>query len=332
MKKTVLIAASSLMTGALILSPPALSKEIKQGGVVEVAKSTLPDWFIGFLVKESITGINNSKSQGEERINGSHKLKIKVSDINLDTVLIPGKLEGKAIILAHQYKGNKEYMLPQADFLHETGYTVILFDFRAHGKSDGNLISFGRYEKEDLEAVVSYARRSGYKKVGVLGVSMGASAALLSGNLDAVVADSPYAWLSERFYQDRGTVFGIQLRVWGVKLKDNDYMRIGEELAETLGFDVTKFSSEMLKNIATQNPPTLLIHADNDRVIPIRHSEEINKVRKNSHLWRIDSCQLNPSRQKECHIPFTIDSLYGIQEPFMGEYQERVIRFFNENL
>ena len=39
MKKTVLIAASSLMTGALILSPPALSKEIKLGGVVEVAKS-----------------------------------------------------------------------------------------------------------------------------------------------------------------------------------------------------------------------------------------------------------------------------------------------------
>ncbi len=58
----------------------------------------------------------------------------------------------------------------------QAGYDVAVFDFRGHGQSRG-LYTFGRYEPEDLKAVMQFVR-PGYPKVGVLAFSLGASIAI----------------------------------------------------------------------------------------------------------------------------------------------------------
>ena len=61
------------------------------------------------------------------------------------------------------------------------GYDVIIFDFRGHGKS-GGLYAWSAKEYLDVDAVLDYAVGQGYKHIGVLGFSLGASSAVIAAS------------------------------------------------------------------------------------------------------------------------------------------------------
>src|SRR5438128_719174 len=67
------------------------------------------------------------------------------------------KSENKAsIILVHGYKSSRDEMLNEAQMLHNHGYGSILVELRAHGESDGELITFGVKEVQDVDAAYQY--------------------------------------------------------------------------------------------------------------------------------------------------------------------------------
>ena len=81
--------------------------------------------------------------------------------------------------------------------LHRAGFNVLMFDFRAHGLSDGKLVTFGALEQRDLLGALDFlARERGVVCAGVLGFSMGAGVALLVAAQDerigAVVVDGAF--------------------------------------------------------------------------------------------------------------------------------------------
>ncbi|HUS17633.1 MAG TPA: alpha/beta fold hydrolase, partial [Chloroflexia bacterium] len=91
------------------------------------------------------------------------------------------------ILLAHGYPANREQMIPQAAFLYEAGYSVLLLDFRAWGTSDGDRTTFGLRESDDLSAAMDYltARSDlGHPRFGGLGVSLGAGLMVLGAAHD----------------------------------------------------------------------------------------------------------------------------------------------------
>src|SRR5882672_1925461 len=57
--------------------------------------------------------------------------------------LLPGVKAGGAILLMHGVRANRSSMLGRARFLSQAGYSVLLFDFQAHGESTGKHITFG---------------------------------------------------------------------------------------------------------------------------------------------------------------------------------------------
>ena len=59
------------------------------------------------------------------------------------------------------------------------GLTLFAFDCAGSGRSEGDYVSLGFWEKDDLKCVVDHLRRNGVKKIGVWGRSMGAVTALL---------------------------------------------------------------------------------------------------------------------------------------------------------
>lgn len=102
----------------------------------------------------------------------------------------------KAIVLASGYTETRWNVLKYALFLHQAGYTLLLFDPRGTGESDGELYAFGAYEPEDIHSAIKYLKSKNYKKIGLFGHSNGATAALIAASQDdilAVVADSPFA-------------------------------------------------------------------------------------------------------------------------------------------
>ena len=51
--------------------------------------------------------------------------------------LIPGTKGAGAVALMHGYRGDRTQLINRAPFLHQAGYTILAFDFQAHGESGG---------------------------------------------------------------------------------------------------------------------------------------------------------------------------------------------------
>ena len=105
--------------------------------------------------------------------------------------------EAPVIMLTHGTPGNRMSMLPRAAFLYKHGYNVLLFDFQSYGLSQGVMSTLGMVESEDILAAISFLHGlpdTMYSKIGVLGLSMGATAAVLaasrSSDILALVAES----------------------------------------------------------------------------------------------------------------------------------------------
>jgi uncharacterized protein len=110
---------------------------------------------------------------------------------------IPGRPGGGAVVLMHGVQGNRLHMVPRARLLAAAGFSVLLFDFQAHGESTGNRITFGRLEGLDARAAVAFVRRRlPAERVGAIGSSLGGAAALLGPGplpVDALVLESIYS-------------------------------------------------------------------------------------------------------------------------------------------
>ena len=164
---------------------------------------------------------------------------------------LPAKSEPKAVVIvAHGYPANREDMLPHAIILQKAGYACLMFDFRAHGHSEGKISSAGSAETLDMIAALDYLEtRSDIRhlSVGVLGQSMGAAVAIMTAAKDerikAVAAEASYPHLQDalearfRFVLGRGSkLIALPVKWWAQKWMDfepqdvspiNDVGRIG---------------------------------------------------------------------------------------------------------
>ncbi|MGF1505287.1 MAG: alpha/beta fold hydrolase [Chloroflexi bacterium] len=111
---------------------------------------------------------------------------------------------GATIIMAHGFTGNRATMLDEMQVLAEAGYGLIAVDHRAHGRSEGELVTFGYEEQLDLEAAYAYLLEQpdvDPERIGVYGESMGASAVLFfaadNPAVEAVVVQTPYASITD---------------------------------------------------------------------------------------------------------------------------------------
>jgi len=76
--------------------------------------------------------------------------------------------------------GSGSYLLLAKNFLDE-GYNVLIFDFRAHGQSAGQIISFGDHERRDVLGAVRWLRTSqpqSCRRIVGVGIDTGAAALL----------------------------------------------------------------------------------------------------------------------------------------------------------
>lgn len=120
-------------------------------------------------------------------------------NIRLSAWYTPPK-NGAVILVAHGYGGSRPEHYHALFASH--GYGVVSWDFRAHGESEGEFTSLGYYETLDVKAALDFAlSQPGVKHVGGWGGSMGAvtmiRAAAQYPEIEALVADSPFATLEE---------------------------------------------------------------------------------------------------------------------------------------
>ncbi len=115
-----------------------------------------------------------------------------------DGWFFPGLKSAPAVILCPAYQSSRGEVLTLAAALQDHQYNVFLFDFSAHGSSDGRT-TLGFQEVAELRAAMDAVANRGdvdAQRFGVWGVNLGAYVAIAEAEGDprvrALAADSPY--------------------------------------------------------------------------------------------------------------------------------------------
>ena len=155
------------------------------------------------------------------------------------------------------------------------GINLCVFDFAGSGQSEGEYISLGHYEQQDVKLVIDYIEKiPGVGKIGLWGRSMGAATTLLYSHKDkrvsAICMDSPFA-------DFRRLAKEMCLNV----------IRMPDFLLETAINIVSRtvkkknhFDIDTLKPIEAAKvteTPAIFVHGKSDELIPIQHTIDIGE-------------------------------------------------------
>jgi pimeloyl-ACP methyl ester carboxylesterase len=125
-------------------------------------------------------------------------------------VWIPTAGSDKAVIILHGHDSSHDFDVYRAPALQAAGFNVLLFDFRAHGRSEGTMKTFGYKERLDVLGAIDFLHARQMKHIGLLGFSYGGMAAMLTApicpDVQAVISDGgptrlmtgAGAWAAER--------------------------------------------------------------------------------------------------------------------------------------
>lgn len=109
-----------------------------------------------------------------------------------------------AVVLAHDFGGDRQQLLPLVRPLHEAGMVVLLLSMRGGASTTPVGQTFGLNESMDINASVEMLRRRAYidpRLIAVAGIGTGATAALLAAENDpqiaALVLENPVSSFDE---------------------------------------------------------------------------------------------------------------------------------------
>lgn len=115
------------------------------------------------------------------------EVQIKTSDgLTLQAWYIPGSKPGLKAIVFHCASCSRGNTLKEARLLYDRGFTMLLFDQRGHGNSQGHLNSLGPLETRDMRAALDYFNSRTPLTEGsvfVTGQSLGAILSVMAGGL-----------------------------------------------------------------------------------------------------------------------------------------------------
>lgn len=112
------------------------------------------------------------------------QISLKSSDSLELNAWLSGNNKKDIVILMPGIGANSSFMTDRAAIYLKNGFSVLLPDFRATGKSEGDVISFGWNERLDLVACYKWLRAQGYENIAAHGCSLGAAA--IAYSLDSV--------------------------------------------------------------------------------------------------------------------------------------------------
>lgn len=166
-------------------------------------------------------------------------------------------------------------LLPWALGLASEGYRAIMVDYRGHGDSTGQYMTYGLREALDLRQAVEVLRdrRILEDPLVFFGISMGAATALLTAaeldKLTAIVAIEPYADAAEAIH---GVGRGINPNL-SAFVSDERMGKAIDRASTMIGHEIRKIRPvEIMDQIHT---PVLFIHGQSDSWIPPKHSMEL---------------------------------------------------------
>jgi len=177
------------------------------------------------------------------------------------------------VIYLHGNASSRLEALHTIEALLPVNITLFCFDFAGCGKSQGDYISLGWHERDDVDSVINYLRESGtVSTIGLWGRSMGAVSALMHADRDpsiaGIVADSSFSdmrKLTEELIKNHTKL--PKLVVSGAM------SLIKKTIKSKGGFDLD--SLVPLNNVSESFMPALFVAGKEDKYIDPRHTKDL---------------------------------------------------------
>jgi pimeloyl-ACP methyl ester carboxylesterase len=186
------------------------------------------------------------------------------------------------IIYCHGNAGNKIDIIEIFEFL-LWDFNICSFDFSGAGHSEGDFVTLGFFEKDDIKAVVDFLRNElNIQKIILYGRSMGAVSSLryaeMDPNIKAIVLDSPFSSFPNLCGEILSNKFYIPNMVSSVLIS----MARDRILQRVENFDINDFVP--YSNAKKVQVPTIMIHGKQDSLVSVEHSKIIfEKLHKNTY-------------------------------------------------
>jgi pimeloyl-ACP methyl ester carboxylesterase len=197
--------------------------------------------YLGFVMRNVYRSLNPVRSI--VHFDPLKELGLDFKDVSFpsrDGVMLSGwfmpSRNGGTVVLTHGIGGNRLDVMPATKVLVEQGFGVLLYDLRAHGRSTGNLGTWGWVEVNDFHGAVDYLLSHSDVdpyRIGAMGFSLGGQitirAAAENGSVRAVIAEDPspavlsdhpmpsgYSWRKLYNYPGLWLVYHLQSAASGV--------------------------------------------------------------------------------------------------------------------
>ncbi len=207
------------------------------------------------------------------------------------------------IIIMHGWGSNSELMLPIATTFYHAGINVLLLDSRCHGKSSGDTYSALPRFTEDIIYSIETAKKSlpFNGKIILLGHSVGAGAVLYAASqrndISAIISISAFGspqWLMTRYFKNfklpSPLIHFLLLYIqWVIEHKFSQIAPINT-----------------IKKISV---PTLIVHGNQDKTVPIEDAYAIQKNNSNGYLLTIEEASHDSVDKIETHGQLLINFL-----------------------
>jgi dipeptidyl aminopeptidase/acylaminoacyl peptidase len=199
---------------------------------------------------------------------------------------IPGT-NGATVMYEHGSPGGRQDGLFEAEFLHRHGYNVLMGSFRAHDESDGELVSFGYREVNDIAAWHQYLLSRDDvdpTRIAILGESMGGGTGILytaaHENVRAMVAVSAFALTQETvetfIEYEQGTP------TWLTPVLAGFFVFWGERAAD---FDSEALNTDVVVGQISPRPLLIIHGGSEDKIDPENGQQLYDAAGEPKEFW-----------------------------------------------
>jgi uncharacterized protein len=203
--------------------------------------------------------------------------------LTLRGVWIPAAGSNKAVIILHGHGTSHDFDVYRAPDLHEAGFNLLLYDFRAHGRSDGKRMTFGYEEQRDVLGAIEFLHQRGMEHIGLLGFSYGGMISMILGakypGVEAIISDGGPARIRTAIAA-RGVELGFPFWL----TRPLAWLIIG---ITSIRLGVNLFQYEPIRWVGKISPrPIFFIHGDHDQYVP-DFDALYAAAREPKELWRL---------------------------------------------
>ena len=214
------------------------------------------------------------------------------------------------VIIVHGYTNNALEMLDVAYNFYKKGYSILLIDQRAHGKSDGVYSTHGFYERKDMLSWIDYINKKKKTKIILYGISMGGTVIMrtvgenLPDNVICAIEDCGFISNYDQFYNQ---LKYLKFLPKPIISSFNIFSSI------FFGFNIYKFNPEEI--LMNGKIPFMFIHGGSDKLVPPKNA--------------YDAYQLYKGKKKLLIIDGVKHMKSSIQDP--KKYYNEIFSFIKEN-